>query len=249
MVQKNQFLLNMRFALRDYTVELDPSKNRLNVPLLIIDPQRIIPTPLHVFLGIGNRIIKKCYKQLYENETVDAVTSTIKTKRPVSNIGAGAVHELNGPELARWTKEKCGERMHAATADENKDDGTYITLDEWIADLYKYLLSKDEWSEDDKQMWRKVVDQILGDWIGVTGDNAFPKLHMLTHTVETIERFGFLSRLDEQPIEAAHCEINRLHNHNHRNKSQVMQHAPLHAWLAPLTTTKHKQCISEHSDK
>ena len=46
------------------------SIDRSHQPLLTIDPERIVPTPLHVFLGISNRIILDALKELHGEEIV-----------------------------------------------------------------------------------------------------------------------------------------------------------------------------------
>ncbi len=248
-VSKSELSFNKEFEHREYlsTRDVDPSKSKPNEALIIIDPQRIIPTPLHIYLGIGNRIIKQIYKEMYDIITVNEIMTTVKTKRPISNVGASAVHDLNGPELARWTELKCGENMFEKTAKRNKMNGAYIVLEAWLADLHRYLLTKNEWSEKDKQDWRKIVEQILTDWTRITGDSVFPKLHMLSHTIDMVNTFGFLGRIDEQAMKSAHCEANQLYHHTHRNKSHETAER-LRRVLADLVLREIKCTINHQTD-
>ena len=55
----------------------------------------------------------------------------------------------------------------------------------------------------------------------VSGDlqAAFPKLHMLHHSVEFAERHRFLGRASEAQIESFHASFNALFHKQHRNQS------------------------------
>jgi len=91
----------------------------------------------------------------------------------------------------------------------------------------------------------------IGKKLSMRFDKAFPKLHMLVHTVEFIERYGFLSCLDEQPMESSYCVANHLYA-NHKNKShdpaerhrRVLADMALHALQ---TLLQHEKC-NEMSD-
>ena len=58
---------------------------------------------------------------------------------------------------------------------------------------------------------------LTSDWTDVTGDRAFPKLHMLLHCAEFAIRHRFLGRFSESQMESCHSRMNQLFHHNHRN--------------------------------
>jgi hypothetical protein len=73
-------------------------------PLVSIESNRIVPTPLHLFLGIGNRIINKGFTKLWGKEPVKSAVETIKTAHTPGCGGRSDGKDLNGPELRKWIK-------------------------------------------------------------------------------------------------------------------------------------------------
>jgi len=61
------------------------------------------------------------------------------------------------------------------------------------------------------------VDDILQHWCAETGQDAFPQLHMLRHSLEFAERHRFLGRASEAQIESYHYKFKRLFHQNHLN--------------------------------
>jgi hypothetical protein len=55
------------------------SVDRTHTPLLTIPPERIVPTPLHLFLGISNRIILDAFTELLGEAAVVEAVASIKT--------------------------------------------------------------------------------------------------------------------------------------------------------------------------
>ena len=114
-------------------------------------------------------------------------------------------------------------------------------------------------------VFRALMDDIYANWQRVTGDNVFPKLHMLRHAVEFAARHNILGAASEAQIESFHVKFNDLYHKQHRNTS----HRPLErvrrclsdavaALVAPLLLLKFqkRQTISlkfatapAHSDK
>jgi hypothetical protein len=74
-----------------------------------------------------------------------------------------------------------------------------------------------EWTRKEIEGWRGVVDDIQQHWCAETHQAAFPKLHMLRHTVEFAARHGFLGRASEAQIESAHASFNTLFHDHHLN--------------------------------
>ena len=80
-------------------------------------------------------------------------------------------------------------------------------------------MHKKDWTPKEIEDWRAAVDDIQKNWCGETGQTAFPKLHMLRHSVELAERYQFLGRASEAQIESYHYQFKTLFNKNHLNMS------------------------------
>ena len=63
------------------------------------------------------------------------------------------------------------------------------------------------------------MKDIQDNWSSETGQAAFPKLHMLRHSLEFAERHRFLGRASESQIESCHAFFNSLVHKQHRNQS------------------------------
>ena len=67
--------------------------------------------------------------------------------------------------------------------------------------------------------WGAAVNDIQQHWRSETGQDAFPKLHMLRHSLEFAERHRFLGRASEAQIESYHYKFKRLFHQTHLNMS------------------------------
>ena len=85
--------------------------------------------------------------------------------------------------------------------------------------LHHCLLRSDDWTAADIDAWRSVVSDIHRHWCAETSQAAFPKLHMLHHTVDFAERHRFLGRASEAQIESFHAHFNALFHKQHRNQA------------------------------
>ena len=84
--------------------------------LIAIDPKRIVPTPLHLFLGISNRIILDAYKELFGEAVVMEAVQMIKTVHSVGCGGLSDLYDLNGPEISKWIKYNSSSSLLAAAS-------------------------------------------------------------------------------------------------------------------------------------
>jgi hypothetical protein len=199
------------------------SIDRTHCPLLVIPPDRIVPTPLHLFLGISNRIILDAFSELFSKELVGETLEAVKSIHSAGCGGKSDLFQLNGPEIRKWIKKDCSSTLRAAaeergslTADQKS---TFSTLKRWLENLHDHLLHKREWTTKEIEDWRAAVDDIQKNWCGETGQNAFPKLHMLLHSLEFAERYRFLGRASEAQIESYHYQFKTLFNEQHLNSA------------------------------
>ena len=192
--------------------------------LLTINPERIVPTPLHLFLGISNRILLDAFSELLGKELVEQSLKPITTIHSAGCTGLSDLHDLNGPEICKWIKRGCSSTLLAAAAAagdiEASKKASHSILTRWLQQLHDHLLHKDEWTPQQLIDWRAAVDDIQQHWCAETSQAAFPKLHMLRHSLEFAERHRILGRVSEAQIESFHATFNALFNKQHRNKSK-----------------------------
>ena len=67
------------------------SLHHVHDAFLVIPPERIVPTPLHLFLGISNRIIFNAYKELVGEQALTQIISAVKSKH---SAGCGGLSDL-----------------------------------------------------------------------------------------------------------------------------------------------------------
>jgi hypothetical protein len=199
------------------------SIDRTHQPLLTIPPERIVPTPLHLFLGISNRIILDAFSELLGKERVEQSLLQVTTTHSAGCGGKSDLHDLNGPEISKWIKKECSASLLSAAAASSPipaaTSASHSILSRWLQQLHHCLLRSDEWTATDIDAWRSVVSDIHQHWRAETSIAAFPKLHMLHHSVDFAERHRFLGRASEAQIESFHASFNALFHKQHRNQS------------------------------
>jgi hypothetical protein len=191
--------------------------------LLTIPPERIVPTPLHLFLGISNRIILDAFSELLGKELVQSALTTITTVHSAGCSGAADLYDLNGPEISKWIKKECSASLLAAATASSAlpaaTSASHSILSRWLQQLHHCLLHSDDWTAADIEAWRTAVSDIHQHWQSEAHSKPFPKLHMLHHAVDFAERHRFLGRASEAQIESYHASFNALFHKQHRNQS------------------------------
>jgi hypothetical protein len=217
-VCKNNLLISSHL-LQPRSSSHNPSKHRTHLPLLSIDSRRIVPTPLHLFLGISNRIILDCFSELLGKELVESTLKSVKTIHTAGCGGKSDLYDLNGPEISKWLKRGCNEKLKGNKEMTDQQRATHSQLSRWLTQLHTHLLHKKEWGRDDIEAWRCVVVDIHSNWQSETKQKPFPKLHMLEHSLEFAEQHRFLGRASEAQIESFHSSYITLFNNHHFNQS------------------------------
>jgi hypothetical protein len=191
--------------------------------LLTIPPERIVPTPLHLFLGISNRIILDAFSELLGKERVETALKSITTVHSAGCGGKSDLCDLNGPEISKWIKKQCSASVLAAAASSSAvpaaTSASHSILSRWLKQLHHCLLRSDDWTAADIDAWRSVVSDIHQHWRAEAKSEPFPKLHMLHHAVDFAERHRFLGRASEAQIESFHASFNALFHKQHHNQS------------------------------
>lgn len=225
-------IVERRFYLSEESYRLPSDGNSLHpagshTPLLTVPSERIVPTPLHLYLGISQRIIYDALKEICGEQPVLALVKTVKSKHSAGCGGLSDLHSLNGAEIRRWIKQHHTAKLAIAPeclpALHRSFDARKDLMQSWLERLHEFLLHSNkqkQWDAAELYRFRAFLDQIYARWQETTGIRPFPKLHMLRHAVEFAERHHILGALSEAQIESFHFRLNHLYNHNHRNMSQ-----------------------------
>jgi hypothetical protein len=135
-ISSKSFTRSSRYRTPTDKHSIDPTHTRL----LTINPDRIVPTPLHLFLGISNRIILDSFSELFSKELVEETLEKVKTIHSGGGGGKSDIFQLNGPEIRKWIKKNCSAVLRAG-AERNGDltpeqKSTYSTLARWLENLH-----------------------------------------------------------------------------------------------------------------
>jgi hypothetical protein len=189
--------------------------------LLRIDASRIVPLPLHLLLGIGNRIIDKmCIPWCSERTVSDVYASlNIKVRHSPGKGGLSDLHGLSGPELTHLIKKEAIEELIRRAPGLTADQISSLRIAAaWLKALHDPLLSaKKEWDAEAVTIFKTLVDGIVSDWKNVTGDHLFPKMHMLLHAAQFAGKHHMLGRVAESAMESGHSTLNVLYDNSHKN--------------------------------
>jgi hypothetical protein len=218
-ISHKSFLRTARYRTQNDRHSID----RTHTALLTISPDRIVPTPLHLFLGISNRIILDALKELLGEAVILEAVKSIKTVHSAGCGGLSDLYDLNGPEISKWVKKECSTSALAAADASSSLPATvrasHSILSRWLKQLHHSLLNSGDWTSADIDAWRSAVNDIHQHWQSEAHSQPFPKLHMLHHTIDFAERHRFLGRASESQIESFHATFNSLFHKQHRNQS------------------------------
>jgi hypothetical protein len=188
-------------------------------PLLAVAATNIVPLPLHLLLGICNRIIGKVYPLLVPELLLSSTVGSVKDYS-VTTPGAASVFELNGKAVSRWVSRGCDaemlEQLHILTPPATLS--ALSTLAAWMQGLHTHLLHKREWSPSDAAAFVLLICHIHTHWTTVTASAPFPKLHMLLHAAAFAMQHRHLGKYAESQIESYHALYNQRYNTQHNNQ-------------------------------
>ena len=224
-VERNFYLSEESYRLLTDGNSLHPI--RTHTPFLTIPSERIVPTPLHLYLGISQRIIYDALKEICGETPVLALVKTVKSKHSAGCGGLSDLHSLNGAEIRRWIKRHDTEKLaispECLPSLRRSFKARKDLMQTWLERLHEFLLhsgKQKQWDATELFRFRQFLNDIYARWQKVTGIRPFPKLHMLRHAVEFAERHHMLGVVSEAQIESFHFRLNDLYNRHHRNMSQ-----------------------------
>lgn len=213
LVHKNNLLTTEQYRQPDENLSND---GHVYPPLLRIQSSFILPTPLHVYLGLGNRIIKNALPHYVDVGKLEQAWRASKSVYSTGCSGRSTLDGLNGPELDRFIQ------LSPYTLIDIQDNNGLTCL-RWIKQLHDHLLHKSEWTAVDISSFSSLVDEMWSQWSSVTHDTPFPKLHMLRHCVEFADRHRYLGRFSEAQLESYHSTFNHATQYTHRNQGDNLE--------------------------
>jgi hypothetical protein len=185
-------------------------------PLITISPDSIVPIPLHLLLGIGNKIILHYLKNLFGSARMELLLTPIKTFHTPGKGGLADLnmYGLNGPEITRFLRKLAPLDLFDDMPLDIDTTSSEILL-EWLKKLHDCLLQKAEWKPNDLDDFQQLVHNMWDNWERTSTLRPFPKLHMLRHAYEFAERHKFLGLASESKIESYHhIHADKQHNHH-----------------------------------
>lgn len=202
------------------------SMHKTFTPLLTIKAKMIVPAPLHVMLGLANKIIGETVPNHFSEDErkieYDKLVKNVKSVHQPGHSGRSSVKSFNGPEITKWLKEECMEKLSendtGLTPERCSVHDDCAEMNEWIASMQHNLLGTTKRISDRALMkWRSKAATIRREWQNKTNTNPIPKLHLLRHSVDFMKNHRFLAELSESRIESFHAQFNRLYHIHHHN--------------------------------
>jgi len=195
----------------------DPRGRNDNQPLVIISPDKIIPAPLHVLLGIADKIVKDSFSVIFGAEQAKQAIDSVKTSHSAGGGGIRDVFSLNGNELRRYIKRKVHEKLIAGKPLDTATLSNVRTMIGWLNELYANLLHARHWTAEEIEHFAKLVDDIARRWYVVTRFPITPKVHILLHCVPFVRQTGVLGLVSESQVESTHRKFTLSLQDHHFN--------------------------------
>jgi len=199
-------------------------------PLFYTHPSHLVPLPLHVFLGLCNRILSQSFTRYFPSQQLTDTMKQIKTIHTAHGGGRSGYQDLNGKELEKLLNRnillpmidqlkevRVKENGNPIIIKHEKIKSNLIKCIEWMKSLQHFLLSSRSFDESEIDSFELLVHQIISDWVKITHTSVTPKVHMLLHCVEFMRTHHALGRYAESQLEHCHSVVNQLLSNNHKN--------------------------------
>jgi hypothetical protein len=191
----------------------------LTSPIFPFLYNRIVPLPLHIFLGLGNQLVNLVEQELTDDDDLADLAIFIgNCKATPSGIGGttkrSAALTLNGGELKKIIHSPQFSVFIDNIEDEEKKIYLHILLDS-LCGLIPFLLSPTPMSHQQLATFTELVI-FIGEVWHRNKDIVKPKIHMLFHCVDFARQHQGLGAYNESPIESSHHDV-RLAFENHSN--------------------------------
>jgi hypothetical protein len=194
---------------------------------------RIVPLPLHIFLGLGNQLVTLVEQELSEDDDqADFAIFIGNCKATPTGIGGSQKRStsmsLNGGELKKIIHSSEFYRLIDCLVDESQKILFHIYLQS-VRELMPFLLSPDPLNLQQLREFKELVN-LIGDAWHRNKDVVKPKVHMLFHCVAFAEQLGYLGAYSESSIESAHHDVHlTFENHGSSGKNLVYKQRRMHS--------------------
>jgi hypothetical protein len=213
------------FVHKSKLVTIEPQQSRsthivgeysqLHPPLLHIESENIVPLPLHLFIGIVNKVIRDVLVDELGIDYSKLQASIKRIKSVSSSPGASSIHALNGKEAHKWVK-----TVESVIEPPEGTEMKVAIVCKWMRGLGESLFHRKVWSRVDRVHFSSLVHEMLLNWEAVTNNAVTPKIHMLIHAVQFVELHHALGTYTEAHIESYHAKFNNKYRVNHKNKGR-----------------------------
>jgi hypothetical protein len=200
------------------------SKAQKHEPLLFIHPNRIVPLPLHIFLGLCNKIIRIVIPSIVSDDSsILAITAaSVKTiSLNPSSAGISRLHDMTGPELSRYIKSN--QLMINTSSSSSSSSAADIhphILQHWMEQLHHHLLHRERWQTQQEEAFSSFTRELIDNWESVTSTSLTPKCHMLLHVTSFVKQHHHLAKYGESQMESYHARFRYTEQHNHINQGR-----------------------------
>ena len=182
----------------------------VDAPIFLFLYDRIVPLPLHIFLGLGNQLVQLVQDELEEgDDEVDFAVFVASCKATPADIyGAekrSAAQTLNGGELKRIIHSPEFSDFIEHVADEEISVFLFVLL-EALLQVSRFLLSPERLTRREVSDFTRLVI-FIGDVWHRNNDVVKPKVHMLSHCAEFARQHRGLGAYNESPIESSHHDV------------------------------------------
>jgi len=198
----------------------------VDAPIFPFLYDRIVPLPLHIFLGLGNQLIELVEDELTEgDDAADLAVFVGSCKTTPAGIhGAqkrAAAQALNGGELNHIVHSPQFPTFVECVVDEEMRVKLRVHLNV-LRTVIPFLLSPAPLSPPQITEFRQLVNRIGAVWHR-NKSVVKPKVHMLFHCVAFAEQHGHLGAYNESSMESAHHDVH-LTFENHSSQGRHLAH-------------------------
>ena len=182
----------------------------LTAPIFPFLYNRVVPLPLHIFLGLGNQLVQLVEDELTEgDDAADFAIFVGSCKATPADINGAqkrsAARTLNGGELKHIVHSPEFLLFIECVVDEEMKTYLHVLLEVFLR-LLPFLLSPERLSRREISDFTRLVI-LIGDVWHRNKDVVKPKVHMLSHCAQFAAQHRGVGAYNESPMESSHHDV------------------------------------------